>query len=78
MKCSKCGKKKETQEYDPEWISPRWEDTGWYHVCPSCHHQWYRIWTSNEKKLFLEFIQPERSKREDHESGCGALNSMET
>lgn len=22
--------------------------------------------------------QPERSKREDHESGCGALNTMET
>ena len=23
-------------------------------------------------------IQPERSKREDHESGCGALNTVET
>lgn len=31
-------------------------------------------------KCTYEFnrIQPERSKREDHESGCGALNSMET
>jgi hypothetical protein len=26
----------------------------------------------------FNFIQPERSKREDHESGCGALNTVET
>lgn len=28
--------------------------------------------------LYTPNNQPERSKREDHESGCGALNSMET
>jgi hypothetical protein len=29
-------------------------------------------------EYILFTYQPERSKREDHESGCGALNSMET
>lgn len=32
------------------------------------------------KRQFFEIflLQPERSKREDHKSGCGTLNSMET
>ena len=25
-----------------------------------------------------DYLHPERSKREDHESGCGALNIVET
>lgn len=27
---------------------------------------------------FFDKYQPERSKREDHESGCGTLNIVET
>lgn len=45
------------------------------------HHPLY----CEEKQVIKEFIQtffnqyqPERSKREDHESGCGALNIVET
>jgi hypothetical protein len=49
--------------------------------------EFFRInWKYSEKcpfakDLLLEWScpkQPERSKREDHESGCGALNTVET
>ena len=43
--------------------------------CPHGINVWNSGW---DLSLCKDCNQPERSKREDHESGCGALNSMET
>ena len=67
MKCTKCGIEKTTKGYDPEWISPRWEDTDWFHLCNRCSKRWYRIWNPKERELFFEFIQPERLSPETPE-----------
>lgn len=40
------------------------------------HAEDYELYEKQFIEIFLS--QPERSKREDHESGCGALDSMET
>jgi hypothetical protein len=50
-----------------------------FYACPDCFYKKYQpelepILT----KMVREYFQPERSKREDLERGCGALNTMET
>jgi hypothetical protein len=60
MKCSKCEIVKETKGYDREWVSPRWPDTLWYHLCPRCNNKFTRLMHEKEKSMFFSFIQPER------------------
>jgi hypothetical protein len=52
-------------------------------VCKDCYDAWNN-WLLEAReialKMFLEeqlILQPERSKREDPEKGCGALNTTE-
>jgi hypothetical protein len=49
-----------------------------YIACENCAIQLQDLLKIKKEIAIDSFFQPERSKREDHVSGCGALNSMET
>jgi len=64
MKCKFCDEEVKISNSSPVWnlLNP---SKGYDLACKKC--------TKN-----IPHICPERSKREDPEKGCGALNSMET
>jgi hypothetical protein len=72
-KCLKTFEKDLGDDFFEEVIDPGLKQTV-IHFCDYCLEKW----ETERKESLKSFIQPERSKREDGESRCGALNSMET